>query len=52
MLSGIGQAEHLKELGIDVRADASGVGSNLQDHPEAVTNFESAVPMVRESTQW
>lgn len=33
MLSGIGPAEHLRELGIDVRAALAGVGANLQDHP-------------------
>ena len=32
MHSGIGPAEHLAELGIDVRVDAPGVGANLQDH--------------------
>ncbi|MFA7416742.1 MAG: GMC family oxidoreductase N-terminal domain-containing protein [Rhizobium sp.] len=32
MLSGIGPAQHLKEHGIEVLADISGVGSNLQDH--------------------
>ena len=32
MLSGIGPAEHLRELGIDVKADLPGVGANLQDH--------------------
>lgn len=31
-LSGIGPAEHLKSLGIEVRLDAPGVGGNLQDH--------------------
>ncbi|MCP4385315.1 MAG: FAD-dependent oxidoreductase [Hyphomicrobiales bacterium] len=30
--SGIGPADHLRELGIDVRADLPGVGENLQDH--------------------
>ncbi len=34
MLSGIGPADHLREHGIDVRADLPGVGSNLQDHLE------------------
>jgi choline dehydrogenase len=33
MLSGIGPAEHLIEMGIDVHADLRGVGGNLSDHP-------------------
>lgn len=33
MLSGIGDAEHLKSLGISVVVDLPGVGQNLQDHP-------------------
>lgn len=32
MQSGIGPADHLRSVGIDVRHDLSGVGSNLQDH--------------------
>ncbi|WP_333617881.1 GMC family oxidoreductase [Dietzia sp.] len=52
MLSGIGPAEHLRSLGIDVRVDSPGVGSHLQDHPEAVISWECAEPMTRESTQW
>lgn len=32
MLSGIGPAEHLKELGVAAVVDAPAVGSNLQDH--------------------
>jgi choline dehydrogenase len=31
-LSGIGQAEHLKGLGIEVRHNLPGVGENLRDH--------------------
>lgn len=31
-LSGIGAAEHLRSLGIGIRADNSQVGANLQDH--------------------
>ncbi|WP_420335727.1 choline dehydrogenase [Roseibium sp.] len=34
MLSGIGPAAQLSELGIDVVADRPGVGANLQDHLE------------------
>lgn len=52
MLSGIGPAEHLEEIGIDVLVDSPGVGSNLQDHPEAVIGWEAAQPMTTESTQW
>jgi choline dehydrogenase len=33
MLSGIGPAAHLRELGIDVAVNLAGVGENLQDHP-------------------
>lgn len=32
MLSGIGPAQHLRELGIEVKVDLPGVGANLQDH--------------------
>jgi len=32
MLSGIGPAEHLKQIGVDVVHDLPGVGSNLHDH--------------------
>jgi choline oxidase len=52
MLSGIGPADHLAEHGIDVLVDSPGVGSNLQDHPEAVISWESTVRMTREATQW
>jgi choline dehydrogenase len=33
MLSGIGPADHLAEVGIDVVVDLPGVGANLHDHP-------------------
>ncbi len=33
MLSGIGPADHLRSVGVDVRHDLPGVGSGLQDHP-------------------
>ena len=33
MLSGIGPAAHLRDVGIDVTLDLPGVGANLHDHP-------------------
>jgi choline dehydrogenase-like flavoprotein len=32
MLSGIGEADHLREVGIEPKVNLSGVGKNLQDH--------------------
>jgi choline dehydrogenase len=36
MRSGIGPAEHLREVGVEVVHDLPGVGRNLQDHPLVV----------------
>jgi len=33
MLSGIGPASHLAEVGVESKVDLPGVGANLQDHP-------------------
>lgn len=33
MLSGVGPADHLREMGIDPLVDHKGVGANLRDHP-------------------
>jgi choline dehydrogenase len=33
MLSGVGPADHLTSVGVDVAVDSPGVGSNLSDHP-------------------
>ncbi|WP_406233169.1 GMC family oxidoreductase [Nocardia sp. NBC_01009] len=52
MLSGIGPAEHLREVGVPVLVDAPGVGSNLDDHVEGLVFWEAARPMVTTSTQW
>ncbi|MPT49225.1 MAG: hypothetical protein E2598_12545 [Sphingobium sp.] len=40
MLSGIGPADHLQAMGIEVIADRPEVGANLQDHPGAGMEFE------------
>jgi choline dehydrogenase len=41
MLSGIGPARPLRSLGIDVVADVTGVGDNLQDHPVVLVSCAS-----------
>jgi choline dehydrogenase-like flavoprotein len=41
MLSGIGPAAHLKALGIEVVLDRPAVGSNLQDHVDYVSAWET-----------
>lgn len=41
MLSGIGPAEHLKSQGIDVVLDKPAVGSDLQDHIDYVSGWET-----------
>jgi choline dehydrogenase len=45
MLSGVGPADHLAELGIDVEVDLPGVGANLHDHPMSTVVFEHAAPL-------
>lgn len=45
MLSGIGPADQLRELGIEVRVDLPGVGENLLDHPESVIVWETEGPL-------
>jgi len=47
MLSGIGPADHLKRHGIEVVLDRPEVGSNLQDHIDYVSGWEteSDVPL-------
>lgn len=52
MLSGIGPAEHLREVGVEVLHDSPGVGANLQDHPEGLIQWDAKQPMVSDSTQW
>jgi choline dehydrogenase len=45
MLSGIGDAAHLKDHGIDVVAHRPGVGANLQDHLEVYMQYQAAQPI-------
>ena len=44
MLSGIGDANHLKEKGIEVVNDVKGVGKNLHDHLETYIQQECKTP--------
>jgi choline dehydrogenase len=45
MLSGIGPADELRRLGIDVVHDAANVGGNLQDHLDICTLQHSTQPI-------
>jgi choline dehydrogenase len=45
MLSGIGPAEHLAEMGVKVVVDLPGVGENLQDHLLLSNVYEASRPM-------
>ncbi len=44
-LSGVGEAAHLRSLGIDVVADVPGVGANMQDHLEVYIQHSSTQPV-------
>jgi choline dehydrogenase len=45
MLSGIGPAAHLRDHGIAVLHDSSGVGRNLQEHPTASLEWNAKDPV-------
>lgn len=44
LLSGVGPADHLREVGVGVAVDLPGVGENLQDHPYATCVWEASAP--------
>jgi choline dehydrogenase-like flavoprotein len=44
MLSGIGPADHLREMGIEPVLDNPAVGENLQDHPGCFLNYPARLP--------
>ncbi len=59
LLSGIGPADALKDLGISVRVNLAGVGANLQDHPllggivyETIGTLPTVVNNGAEATLW
>ena len=51
MLSGVGPADHLREVGVDVVHDLAGVGQNLQDHLEVYMVQKCKQPITLYSDQ-
>jgi choline dehydrogenase len=45
LLSGVGPADHLHAMGLDVHHDLKGVGQNLQDHLDVCTLYETHTPI-------
>jgi choline dehydrogenase len=45
LLSGIGPASRLRDLGIEPAADIPAVGANLQDHPVIMMSYACAQPL-------
>lgn len=52
-LSGIGSADHLRPLGVEMVHDLPGVGENLQDHLEVYIQYASLQPVsIVEGLKW
>ena len=51
-LPGIGDADHLKEVGIPLLQHLPGVGSNLQDHLDLYIQQACTKPITLYSAQW
>ena len=52
-LSGIGNPEHLRPLGVEMVHDLPGVGENLQDHLEVYIQYASLQPVsIVEGLKW
>jgi choline dehydrogenase len=51
LLSGIGPADELAELGLPVVRDLPGVGKNLQDHPRVALTYVSRKPLGLSDTE-
>jgi choline dehydrogenase len=53
MVSGIGAADELKPLGIDMVHELEGVGKNLQDHLQARPVYKTSLPTINtEVSNW
>ncbi|GGB16108.1 GMC family oxidoreductase [Allosediminivita pacifica] len=51
MLSGIGEGDHLRDHGIEVRIDRPAVGRNLQDHLQARLVFKCHEPTLNDEVR-
>jgi choline dehydrogenase len=52
-LSGVGNPDHLRPLGVDMVHDLPGVGENLQDHLEVYIQYASLQPVsIVEGLKW
>jgi choline dehydrogenase len=51
LLSGLGPAQHLQEMGIDVVRDMPAVGSNLHDHFNTVASWRCSKPITLNDLQ-
>ena len=51
MLSGVGPATHLQQMGIEVVHDLPGVGQNLQDHAAVGVTYYCRQPVTLESAE-
>ena len=51
MLSGLGEAQHLQEHGIEAHSDLPGVGKNLQDHLQARLVFKCNEPTLNDEVR-
>ena len=49
--SGIGPADHLREVGVPVVHDRPGVGANLRDHPQAAVVVRAAAGLRQSGTE-
>ena len=47
LLSGVGPADHLNDVGVPLVHELSGVGENLRDHPQVPVRFRTRKPLVR-----
>ncbi|MBV2365096.1 GMC family oxidoreductase [Streptomonospora nanhaiensis] len=45
LLSGVGPADDLRSVAVEVRHDLPGVGRNLMDHPESIIMWETTRPV-------